>query len=166
TEVRLRLPVRDVHPPVLSVGGDGPVQPQGDEPRLGCEVLGRPGPQLVECLVSARADDKAVHQRYRPGEGVVGCRCHAVLCGDAVRCHGVLPPCRSLHWCAVTALTYSLLCRRCQVRVAAWTAAQTPERASVTPAPRAPGRNDMNAAFMLLQVHGWDIHAVTSGPAD
>ena len=52
-EVRLRLPVRDVHPPVLSVGGNGPVQPQGDEPRLGGEVLGCPGPQLVECLVPA-----------------------------------------------------------------------------------------------------------------
>src|SRR5215475_14669948 len=47
----------------------------------------------------------------------------------------------------------------------AWTAAQTPERTSVTPAPRAPGRNDMNAAFMLLQVHGWDIHAVRTGAA-
>src|SRR5215470_9860437 len=25
------------------------------------------------------------------------------------------------------------------------------------------GPYDMNAAFMLLQVHGWDSHAVTSG---
>src|SRR5215470_15204563 len=27
------------------------------------------------------------------------------------------------------------------------------------------GPYDMNAAFMLLQEHGWDIHAVTSGAA-
>jgi ABC transporter DrrB family efflux protein len=88
TEVRLRLPVRDVHPPVLSVGGDGAVQPQGDEPRLGCEVPGGLGPQFVECFVPAGTNGKAVHQRYRPGEDVIGCRCHAVLCGDVVRRHG------------------------------------------------------------------------------
>jgi hypothetical protein len=42
----------------------------------------------------------------------------------------------------------------------AWTAVQAPERTFVTPAPRVPGSYDMAAAFMLFQVHGWDIHAV------
>jgi hypothetical protein len=42
----------------------------------------------------------------------------------------------------------------------AWTAVQAPEQTFVTPAPRVPGSYDMAAAFMLFQVHGWDIHAV------
>jgi hypothetical protein len=42
----------------------------------------------------------------------------------------------------------------------AWTGAQTPERISVTPGTTRTGSYDMNAAFMLLQVHGWYIHAV------
>src|SRR5690348_2418399 len=87
-KVRFRLPVRDVHPPVLSVGGDGAVQPQRDEARLGREVPGGPGPQFVERLIPVWADREAVHQRHRPGEDVIGCRRHAILRGNLVRRHG------------------------------------------------------------------------------
>jgi len=47
--------------------------------------------------------------------------------------------------------------------LAAWTAAQTPERYLRHSGTTRTGPYDMNAAFMLLQVHGWDIHAVNPG---
>jgi hypothetical protein len=43
----------------------------------------------------------------------------------------------------------------------AWTAAQTSEQYVRHSGTTRTGPYDMNAAFMLLQVHGWDIHAVS-----